>query len=226
MTISVYRSDLAWMLSAVIPHCHRVKSVHLAKVGLTERADHLYAYALDGYSAVVARSPLLRGHGEAFDVRLPARPSIGANDEANDLLRAIRPGTVAERDQEVELLANDRELHVALPDQDGTVYANMKEGPTLTSVLQLIGAVSLMPDDRRDLTYNPVLLGKLATAQRHNADRLTFFPKRNDKGRVGIMAFTIGSEFAGICSGMTDEHQDKGEDVLASFLQMEEVDAA
>lgn len=219
MTATVNRADLAWLLGATIPHAAKIPSRQLDRVGLTTRGSELFAYATDGYTVGVARSVVLERSvtGSGLNLSLSAKPSIGSKAEANDLLRYVKPGLKAEREQWVTLLERGQELHVGLAD-DSAVFTTFPEGLDYHGARAMISQLNKLPDDRGDMLYDPELAERFSPAKRVAGDHMTLLPKRSDGKVHGIMVVTIGRDFIGAVCGMGADSSINPDQVIASFL--------
>ena len=200
------RADLTYALTAALTHEGNRKG----GVGLAVRAGMLRAYATDGYTAGLAQVPWPQV--QPFDACLPAA-------EARDLMRFLRPSRVDEQTETVEMLAQDGELHVAIPG-DSQVFTLQEPVYSEDTFIALLGKLNGLPTEYGECLYSPNLLSKFAKAQRTASDRLRLYPKRAHNGKYGIALLTIGEHFIGSIAGL-DSSIDT-DLVLTSFLQNEE----
>lgn len=206
----VNRGDLAWALAAVLPHCGKTEAT--AVVGLEPYGDALYAYASDRYTTGIARIRPFTDLHECLSTR-----------EATELMRFVRPGRVAEHEQEIILGHDLGELHVGYVDADGelldsavfeTVTGQLSLGPLLAAVDCLDSA----PLEFDELIFQPSLVAKFAKAQRAETDRLRILPRRVID-RNGAAVVTVGTDFIGAIAGLT--YDQLGTATVADILQTE-----
>lgn len=197
------RDELAWALTATLPHCGTSES--LATVGLVSGLRSVFLFATDRYSVGIARIP-----GTDVNAVLP-------KSEAADLLRFIRPGKVAEQSGEVEALVAENGLHIAIQ-SESAVFETVGVPFGLGDLTSRLAVIEALPDDYERLEYNPSLMVKFAKAKRDVADRLRVYPKRaND--RNGVALVTVGNDFLGAIAGLSYTQEEAV--TVAGFLGLE-----
>lgn len=214
------RVDLAWALSAVLPHCGTDRQ-GLNYVGLEYRTGMLYAYATDRYTAAIARIP----DGIEIYTALPSK-------EAADLMRFVRTDYVPEREDDLAYAHVPGELHIGLDRQinkDGTrkedsaVFDLIEPDVTLDFLLDWIARLNAAEPEWDELILQPKLAEKWAKASRADSDRLRIYP-RHTSDRNGAAVVTVGTDFIGAIAGMT--YDQTGAATVADFLRVEERQAA
>jgi len=209
------RSDLAWALTAALPHAGTTKG---PVVGLQGRDGALYVYSTDSYTAGIARIPSAT-ECNGLDLHLPKA-------EAADLLRFVRPTRVAEHEQEVTFMHVNGELHVAFrvpartADDESAVFECVTAELSLDTLLDLCRGIAHLPTGG-NLVFQPPLMAKFGKAQRHETDRLSIYPHEGND-RYGVALATVGENFVGAVAGLA---LDPVPELLASFLQKEMVNA-
>lgn len=199
------RDDLAWALTAVLPHCGSLPE--LATVGIESGLRGTYLYATDRYTIGVARIGLALG----FSATLP-------KSEAADLLRFVRPDKVAEQAESVETLLDDRGgLHIALQ-SDSAVFETEPSGFTFGDLTLRLRLLEALPNEFERLEYNPSFAVRFAKAKRESNDRFCITPKRF-KGRNGVALVMVGNDFLGAIAGLSYEREDVS--TVAGFLELE-----
>lgn len=183
------RDDLAWALTAVLPHCGSLPE--LATVGIESGLRSTYLYATDRYTVGVARI----GPALGFSATLP-------KSEAADLLRFVRPDKVAEQAESVETLLGDRGgLHIALQ-SDSAIFETEPTVFTFADITLLLHSIKALPNEFERLEYNPAFASRFAKAKREANDRLCITPKRF-KGRNGVALVAVGKNFLGAIAGLS-----------------------
>ena len=192
------RSEASWALQAVLPH---------AGQHITIEGPHIFG--TDKYTTGLARvlAPL---------VDAPAFLPVA---EARDLERFIRPRLVRDRDERIQALAQDGQLHVACGD-DSAVFDLLAEGWTLAGCLALLDSLYHLPDDRRELILRPDWAAKFAKAKREENDWLRVYPRMTKRPLDrGVAMVSVGADFVGAIAGLA---HDDAPNAFASFLQIAE----
>lgn len=183
------RDDLAWALTAVLPHCGSLPE--LAMVGIESGLRGTLLYATDRYTVGVARI----GPALGITAALP-------KTEAADLLRFMRPSKVAEQEEHVETLLDDQGgLHIAIQ-SDSAVFETEPSGFTFADITLRLRLLEALPNEFERLEYNPAFASRFAKAKREANDRLCITPKRF-KGRNGVALITVGKDFLGAIAGLS-----------------------
>lgn len=210
------RADLAWALSAVIPHAGTATQ-GLNHVGLERRASWLYVYATDRYTSGIARIP------DGIDVHNVALPV----KEANDLMRFVRTDYVSEKEDDLAYALAPGELHIGFERQidkhgnrkdDSAVFELTEPKVSLAYLLEYITRVNAIQPEWDELILAPKLCEKWAKATRSESDRLRIMP-RHVSDRRGVAIVTVGSDFIGAISGLT--YDQEGPSTVAEFLETE-----
>lgn len=204
------RADLSWAIKAALPHAGR--TVETEVVGFEQRDGHLYVYATDKYTLGIARVP--------FDGALPATFLLAR--DAQDLERFIRPNRVPEREQAVELLVHQDEMHVGFDSMEGddtAVYGTADRHFGLSDMLGKVAQLwALQPTT--EIVLQPRLLEKFQKAARVDVEQCWVWPTTQDNGPAAVVA--VGTDFIGAIQGLTLTISDVDNAVTAvdSFLQM------
>jgi hypothetical protein len=208
--LEINRSDLAWAISAVLPH---VGKRHLDFVGFATYYDGWSIYATDGYTAGVARCYHIQPRGETFAL---------SKREAQDLLRFVRPTLKRHDTETVQLLhvslgypvAGYDELHTLLPgEQDSAepqteVFWAQVPGKDFQSVYGLVRKVrDAHPETHPDIPYHPETFARFSKASRYDTDRLILSPRVSEGQGYGASYITVGENFEGAISGLTYEEE-------------------
>lgn len=238
MSATCKRDDLAWALSAVLPHAG--SGAATSCIGMHEHAGTLFVYATDKYTAGIARLPV-EGTFSPVVISTGVR-----NGEAGELEKYVRPGKVAEKSNTLELLTaelsshgydssyDDRELHVAVHDEhregDSAVFW---QRPAALLQVDLWGGISRtlelyrerLATELREYTFSPALLARFSRAGRYGNDRLRMHPYAIAGARLGTVAtVTVGEHFLGAIGGM--EHEEGMESILESWLPQQQLQVA
>lgn len=181
------RAELSWALSAALAHAGKPPA--LSFVGIEHRKDWLYVYSTDRYSLGIARipypdTPVANGY---------ARNLLTAK-EATELERWIRPGYVAEREQNVAYTATDTELHFS-DGVDSTAFTAGRDSK-LDELLALVSAAISLPLEWDSVALNPAFVSRFTKAIRDGSRFVRLEPKRA-KGS-GVWLATVGSDFVGL----------------------------
>lgn len=199
------RDDLAWALTAVLPHCG--SQPHLATVGIESGLRGTYLYATDRYTIGMARI----GPALGFSATLP-------KGEATDLLRFVRPDKVAEQSEAVETLLDDRGgLHIAL-ESDSAVFETVTPAFSFSDITLRLRLLEALPNEFERLEYNPSFAARFAKAKRESNDRLCITPKRF-KERNGVAIIMVGKDFLGAIAGLRYGQSERS--TVAGFLELE-----
>lgn len=203
--IPMRRDNLAWALTAVLPHCG--SSRELATVGIESGLRGTLLYATDRYTVGVARI----GPALGISATLP-------KSEAADLLRFVRPSRVAEQEEHIETLLDDRGgLHIALQ-SDSAVFETEPSRFNFGDITLRLRLLEALPNEFERLEYNPAFAVRFAKAKRETNDRLCITPKRF-KGRNGVALVTVGKDFLGAIAGLSYERSEPS--TVAGFLELE-----
>lgn len=210
------RADLAWALSAVLPHVGKRDPHNL--VGL-HYSDVLYAFATDRYTVGIAR--IEEGPHVSLALSVP---------EAQDLMRYVRPTLVATKEQEIVTGARPGELHIGLAETDD-IEADSAVFDTIDAdvvsqfdyITEFCRQLFIRPTEWDGCVYQPDLLARFAKAKRTDGDRLRLMP-RHAQDLFGAALITVGTGFTGAIAGLTYEELQAAP--LASFLQTERKSAA
>lgn len=211
------RRDLAWALSAVIPHAGSVPE-KMDWVGLERHSGALYAFTCNRYSMAAARIP----DGPDVAVCLP----LG---EATELMRFVRPGRVITETQELVHALQPLEFHVGwdeIGDNRGIVAADSAVFEThpdmrlrATALFDSIATIRQSPVEWDELIFKPGLFEKFSKAARGEFDRVRIQPRRHRDNR-GAAVVTVGADFIGAVAGMT--YDQLGPDIIAELLGKEQ----
>lgn len=195
------RADLAWALTATLPHVGTTKGPTL---GFESRNGSVYLYACDGYTTA-GISRIDGPTGWAFHM---------AKGEAKDLLMFVRPSRVAHNAEVLSHAVRGAELHIGT-DDDSAVFELAEPTMQLDGLLDLLGLWDRKPVQLSTVVQSPKLLERFSKAQRVEGDRLRWYPHRTDSGTAALVL--VGSDFVGALAGMSDDEQ--GESTVSSFLQ-------
>jgi len=194
------RAALHWGLSACIPHA-----------GKTVSLERGYVYATDGYTTGIAR---------VAQECVYAALSLG---EARDLARFVKPTRKAHEVEDVDMLVNGNELHVAYYGESA-VFDMCEQDVTLNALYGLLTALYAMPTDSRELMFQPSFGARFAKAQRVETDILRVYPRLTHRPvDRGVALVTVGADFIGAIAGLA---HDDAPTLLADFLQNAREEAA
>lgn len=204
------RGDLAWALTAVLPHAGKTEAT--AVVGLEQLNGWVHAYATDRYSMGIARIESMTD----LDLRFTTK-------EATDLMRFVRPNRVAEHEQQLVLAVQPGEFHVGLVDADDVlceseVYETTPHDLELSYLLEFMRRLDAAPGEWGECVFQPPLAAKFAKAQRVDADRLRILP-HHASDKYGAAVVTVGTNFIGAIAGL--EYDQLGTATVADFLHTE-----
>lgn len=200
------RAELSWAMTACLPH---------AKDWLGIDRTTATVWATDTYTSGVARMTPTVEDSETF---APTFLSIG---EAKDLARFVKVTRKAHEVENVQLLVNGDELHVGV-DGDSAVFETHQGGLDLSVVFQLLEGLYALPDDKRELVFQPAFAARFAKAQRYETDALRVYPRLTHRPvERGVALVTVGTDFIGAIAGLT---HDDAPGVLASFLQTAQIE--
>lgn len=184
------RADLAWALTATLPHAKDSVVLESSPTG-----TQLYVWATDRYSAGVASIDCATPFSVPFLCALSA-------SEARDLLKETRPARVAQQAETVAFLGQTGELHVGF-NTESFVFDSIVETPKPLSdaLLPLFRHIWMQPKESAEWVYHPPLFARFAKALRGQWDRMYLHPRSGELSHAALV--TVGEHFIGAIKGMT-----------------------